>query len=248
MKRKIFLIVSGDEDKKKRYTELIRKLINDVTVYHATDGSTALAKLKNAPPHVVITDVDLPKVSGLQLIDYILKDVAFSNIAILIMDQLPKSESFMDELVTGRIQYLEGNANEDEFSRCVTRALNFATHGEKAALFHARFLAQGDVLMSEGDKAEFVYILKSGRLSAYQTVNNKQVVLGNIEPGEFVGEMAYINGEPRSATVVALSQCELIEVPMGSFDIILYKRPAWAKSLVHVLSKRLKQANAAIGD
>jgi CRP-like cAMP-binding protein len=78
-------------------------------------------------------------------------------------------------------------------------------------------------------------------------INDKKVILGNVESGEFVGEMAYINNEPRSATIEATSNAQLIEVPIELVDKILYKRPAWSKALMQTLSKRLKNANKAAG-
>ncbi|MCB0415661.1 MAG: Crp/Fnr family transcriptional regulator, partial [Bdellovibrionales bacterium] len=59
-------------------------------------------------------------------------------------------------------------------------------------------------------------------------------------------EMAYINGEPRSADVVALSDCELIEFGVDRLDSLLFKKPSWSKALMKTLSKRLKRANEAI--
>ena len=89
-------------------------------------------------------------------------------------------------------------------------------------------------------------ILKSGQLQAFNTIDEQKVILGNVEIGEFVGEMAYINNEPRSAYIEALSDAQLIEVPIELVDKILFTRPAWSKSLMQTLSRRLKNANRAI--
>jgi CRP/FNR family cyclic AMP-dependent transcriptional regulator len=58
--------------------------------------------------------------------------------------------------------------------------------------------------------------------------------------------MAYINKEPRSACIEALTDAQLIEVPIGLVDKILYKRPAWSRALLQTLSKRLKNANKVV--
>ena len=131
----------------------------------------------------------------------------------------------------------------DQFipGRGIDCALQFS-HG-KVSRFYIRFLARGDVLIREGDHAEFVYILKHGELSAWREREGRRVELGKIEPGEFVGEMAYINGEPRTANVEALTECELVEIPLGSLDRLLHARPTWAKSLLYTLAKRLQEAN-----
>lgn len=151
------------------------------------------------------------------------------------------------ELVMGKIYFLDEDLKDNEFAHLLAKALNFTTHSESAS-FYLRYLAAGDLLMKEGEKAEYVYILKTGQLQAFNYINGKKVVLGNVETGEFVGEMAYINNEPRSAFIEALSDAQLIEIPIELVDKILYKRPAWSKALMQTLSKRLKNANKAIGN
>lgn len=45
------------------------------------------------------------------------------------------------------------------------------------------------------------------------------------------------------ATVQAIGDCELIEIPMGTLDMVLFSKPAWSKALVATLSRRLKRSN-----
>jgi CRP/FNR family cyclic AMP-dependent transcriptional regulator len=149
---------------------------------------------------------------------------------------------FMDEVVTGQVQFLSGTGKVAIFNNLVTRALNWVSHEDKS-IYHLRFLAPQEQLIREGEAADFVYILKTGELKAYKTDGSEEVLLGKIHPGEFVGEMAYINGEARSANVMSLTDCELIEIPSASLDAVLFSRPAWSKALLKTLSKRLKNSN-----
>jgi CRP-like cAMP-binding protein len=107
-------------------------------------------------------------------------------------------------------------------------------------------VAPNEFLFKEGEIAKHVFIVKRGRLRAMKGRGEKQITLGEIGAGEFVGEMAHINHEPRSASVQALEDCELIEIPFGSLDMVLFSRPAWSQALVLTLSKRLKSTNAAL--
>ena len=104
-------------------------------------------------------------------------------------------------------------------------------------------LSKGDVLIREGEKAEFVYLLQKGRLRAVHFEGAEERLLGGVEPGEFVGEMAYINQELRSATVIADEESELVEIPIQYVDQILFQKPSWAKALMRTLSRRLKRTN-----
>jgi CRP-like cAMP-binding protein len=163
-------------------------------------------------------------------------------LAIIIIGHPPEEEKYLDEIVNGKIYFIEEKIVEEEFAYFLAKALNFTSHSQPAD-FHLRYLSSGEVLINEGDKADFVYILKHGQLRAFTIVNNKKFILGYIEIGEFVGEMSYINDEPRSASIEAITDAQLIEVPIGNVDKILLKRPAWSKALMQTLSRRLKNTN-----
>jgi DNA-binding response OmpR family regulator len=240
--KKVFLIASAAPDRLKWFEESIRKHVKDPTIFVANDAIDASNKLSNVPPHVLITDVDLPKAIPLKLVEHATSHRGTEATAIIISGVLPDEERFIDQLVTGKVQYLTKERDEAEFDKALMRALNFSAH-QQPSDFYVRFLAAEDVLLNEGDKVEFVYFVKKGRLRAVKKSAEGEIKLGHIEVGEFVGEMGYINGERRSASVIADSNCELIEVPVGTFDAVLYQRPSWSKALMITLAKRVKAAN-----
>ncbi len=241
--KKIFLAVSSSETKLQWIQTIIARHYSKAVVFTAHDGLTAISKLKNAPPHVLITDLDLPKLPGIKLVDQALLVRDAENMAIVIAAHPPYEGEHLDEIVTGRVQYFTVENDEAELVQCLTKALNFSAAGSQNTEFRLRFLAPGEQLLRVGEKAEFVYFVKKGQLKAYRESSGEETVLGLIEYGEFVGEMAFINGEPRSANVRALSDCELIEVPIGMFEKVLFKRPSWSKALMLTLTRRLKAAN-----
>lgn len=240
--KKLFLIVSESEKKLRWYYDVIERHFGKPTIFNATDGLMALSKLENAPPHLLVIDVDLPKMTGLQVVDRILEMKELESTAIVLIGKIPEKERYLDELVTGKIQFLSDEYNESEATKCLAKGLNFSSH-KGVAEFYLKFLTKGDVLLKEGDKADFVYFVKKGQLRAFKQKDGSELTLGYIDFGEFVGEMAYINGEPRSANVDALTDCELIEVPVGTFEKVLFSRPSWSKALMTTLSKRVKAAN-----
>ncbi|MBK7960387.1 MAG: cyclic nucleotide-binding domain-containing protein [Bdellovibrionales bacterium] len=242
--RKTFLIVTRDKTRQELYAYVINKHIAGAQIFIAQDGVEASSKMTNVPPHIVILDYDLAKISGPQLVQLILKTKELEKTAIIITS-IPSEDQYVDQVVTGKIQMLENAQKEKEFNSCLARALNFVSHGDVAE-YYLRFLAPKDILIKEGETADYVYIVRKGRLRAYNLENDKDVTLGFVEAGEFVGEMAYINGESRTAHVEAVTDCELIEVPIGTLEHILFQRPSWSKALMVTLSKRLKSANKSI--
>lgn len=241
--KKVFTLIAVDAGKRAAIEERIKKHVEDCVIYSAGEYPEGLQKVKNVPPHVVLTEHDLPKGKPGQIVESILADEDLKFTAIIILSPLPQRERYLDELVTGRVQFLEDTKQETDFGPTLSKALNLATQAQPAD-FRLRFLQPGDVLIKEGDRGGEVYIVKKGTLRAVQNKTGTRVELGNIEAGEFVGEMAYFNGEPRMATVEAVTECELVEIPNGTFEKILFQRPAWSKTLLQTLSKRLKRTTA----
>lgn len=242
--RRIFLVASGSIEVRQKTVELIESHISSTTIFNAQDGSEALLKLENAPPHVLFIEPNLNKNSGWQIVDHLLEDRKFKETAIIILSPVPEQERYTDEVVVGRVQYIE-LTNEEYLVKGITKALNYVSHGEVGE-FYLRFLAPGDILIREGEKAQFVYLVRRGSLRAYVRRDKEAVTIGSIQEGEFVGEMAYISKEPRSADVIAVSDCELIEIPMDHLDQLLFQKPSWAKALMITLSNRVKRANEVL--
>src|SRR5579883_1870782 len=159
--KKVFLVITDDPGKQKFFTTMIGKHLPESTVFTAPDVSMGTIKLRNAPPHVLIVDYDVPKIKDSQLIDSVLVDKKMKEVAILVADHLPEKEKYLDEMVIGKIQFC-GKQDEDEFVHCLVRALNYSSHGKESE-FYTRFLAKGDILIQEGAKADLVFIVRTGK-------------------------------------------------------------------------------------
>lgn len=219
----------------------IEERVTEALFFLASDGSEAFQKITNDPDQIVILDADLPKATGREVIERVIASDKYQKTAMILLSEIPDEEAFVDEVVVGRVQFVASALDETAFARALSKVLSYRSNGDKAE-FSLRHLSAGDLLIKQGDKADFVYILKSGQMQAEVVQDGMKRILGQVELGEFVGEMAYINGEPRMANVVANSECELIEIPIDQLDHILFQRPSWSKALLKTLSKRVKKA------
>lgn len=107
-------------------------------------------------------------------------------------------------------------------------------------------IKSGDVLIKEGDVGNIMYWVVEGSLKVHRKQDGQQVDLGVISQHELVGEMSFLDDKPRSATVEALEDCKLLPIPNGKFSEVLNSQPRWFKSLVKVLSDRLRQTNLKV--
>lgn len=240
--KRIFLVASDNPQRAEFFKNTIQNSIMNTTIYLARDGSEAMAKIENDPPHTLIIDRNLPKVSGDKIMEAVFSIKTLANTSLILVGKMPEQEIFLDDVVTGRLQFLTDANDLVEFTQTLARALNYWSHTEPQDFF-LRFLAPNEMLLKKGDGAEHVYIVRKGRLRATTTADGNVVELGLIHPGEFVGEMSYITKAPRSADVMAETDCELIEIPINTFEKVLYQKPGWAKALMVTLSNRLKTAN-----
>lgn len=99
----------------------------------------------------------------------------------------------------------------------------------------------------EGDQAEAMYVLESGRVAVIKQARGGPVVLRQLGVGDCFGEMALVDIAPRSASVQALEDCRAIEIPVASL-MKLYERDVEQFALIEMnmareISRRLREAD-----
>lgn len=108
----------------------------------------------------------------------------------------------------------------------------------------ARRFRRGSMLFREGEDAEHVLIVRAGRVKVSSfTADGREILLAVRGPGELLGELSAIDGEPRSATASALEQVDVLSVPAEDFRSFLEMRPRVTVSLMQMLSRKLRDAD-----
>ena len=110
-------------------------------------------------------------------------------------------------------------------------------------------LAAKETLFHKGEHAIALYGVMKGRLKASASgADGKEVVFGLMDPGEVIGEIALLDSEPRSATVVAMEASELLCLDRRDFLPFLEKHPRVAIELAGVLASRLRRLSEVMED
>lgn len=107
-------------------------------------------------------------------------------------------------------------------------------------------LVAGDVLFREGDEPTTGFLVESGELEISTTIHGKAIVLSHLRPGDLLGEMAVFDGEPRSATATALSDCVLFPIDRTQISERLEKADPIIRALLEGQVKRYRGAIQAI--
>ncbi len=103
-------------------------------------------------------------------------------------------------------------------------------------------------VVMEGAEGDSLFILVEGLLQVYvkQGPDGKNVNVGQVNAGEFIGEFSLLTGEKRSATVITDTSCVLYEIEKSKIESILEKRPQLALVLSDFLADRKLRAAKAM--
>ncbi|HMK99509.1 MAG TPA: cyclic nucleotide-binding domain-containing protein [Acidimicrobiales bacterium] len=134
----------------------------------------------------------------------------------------------------GRARKMELLASMAMFSACSRREL-----GQVAAVAVQGELPEGAVLTRQGQKGGLAYVIGQGEAEVVRDGRR----LASLGPGDVVGELSLIDGEPRSATVRALTPLQVLEINADDLRRLLRKAPGVRRKLLEALSERLRKAD-----
>ncbi len=102
---------------------------------------------------------------------------------------------------------------------------------------------ENEVLFEEGAANDGMYILRSGKLKIYQIKEEEEILFAYLEPGAILGEMAFFENKPRSASAKAVMDSEVTVIDLTDFKKLLKQIPGWFVIMMRSLSARLRQTN-----
>ena len=105
----------------------------------------------------------------------------------------------------------------------------------------------GQVIFREGDPADCMYVLLTGEVELTKRGEHGKTMLRTVnQVNDFFGEMALIDGKPRSATATAITMTVLVSVDGATFENLLLTNGKFAVKIIKVLSERIRSANLQI--
>jgi len=118
---------------------------------------------------------------------------------------------------------------------------------EIATVAKPRRYDKNEVVFHEDESGDVFCLIREGRVKITMiSPEGKEIILSVIEPGEFFGEMSLLDNEPRSATVVALEDLELMTIWRNDFLQLLSENFSITKKILAEISRRLRTASDRI--
>ncbi len=107
---------------------------------------------------------------------------------------------------------------------------------------------KNSVILFEDDPGDALYIVSAGQVKVVLIgEDGREVILSVLGDGDFFGEMALIDDEPRSAHVIAMKDSQLLVLRRDDFQAQLVAQPKIGLKLLRVLVQRLRRADEKIG-
>jgi len=96
-------------------------------------------------------------------------------------------------------------------------------------------IKDGDPILEEGTWAYYAYVLKAGKAKVFKNIDGKPVLLGTLNQGDIFGEVAFLGGAKRTASVIADGDVEVDMIPRDSFFDALNQLPRGLRSKLNAL-------------
>lgn len=115
------------------------------------------------------------------------------------------------------------------------------------AMIFRKFVNNEIIVHEDDDESQTFFIIVQGKVNvAVLTPEGKQTILATLRKDDFFGEMSILDGEPRSASVIAASECKLFMLYRKPFLGILKRYPQITIQMLITMSRRLRRSNKHI--
>lgn len=99
---------------------------------------------------------------------------------------------------------------------------------------------RGQVIFAEGEPSTYLYIVAKGDVAIVKEGKGRLSPISTVGEKDFIGELSMFNDEPRSATAIALQDCELVVIKKSEIRKVLRSCPEWVSNIMVTISDRLR--------
>ena len=118
-----------------------------------------------------------------------------------------------------------------------------------AAVAKRRRFGRGQAIFHKDDPGESLFIIEGGSVLIYlPSPQGADLTLAVLGAGDFFGDLALLDGGPRSASATALEETETLALDRADFTAVLQSRPQSAMAVLAAVAQRLREADEMAGD
>ena len=109
-----------------------------------------------------------------------------------------------------------------------------------------RVFRDGEILCRQGERGDHMFVIQEGQVEVVTANGSRETRLAVLGEGDFIGEMAVFEKEPRSATVRALGEVRALTVDKKNLLRRVAEDPTLAFRVIKTLSKRVRELNEEV--
>lgn len=129
----------------------------------------------------------------------------------------------------------------------ILRGLQPSEQEQVKHLARRRLFRPNDVIFQKGDPGDCLHIIQKGRVKiCVVDERGAELVFALLSEGDLLGEMAVLDGQPRSATAIAFGETETLCIERGAFLDFLRTSPRASASIISLLCRRLRETDRTL--
>jgi CheY-like chemotaxis protein len=215
-------------------------------VITATNSNEARLKFSNEKFDMVVIDMEVHGLKAIDFVESIRRKEALKNMR----DNIPvlvtnKTSTEFAEDFSGleNINFLETPFSKVDFKK---KLFTFSGNSDIIST-NTKLISKGEYLITEGGVSHEMFWILSGKFIITKlNQDDNNVVISEVNTGELVGEMSFLDSLPRSASVKAIEDSEVLVIPHKKFIDVLDGQPRWFRALMQTMSQRLRSSNKMI--
>ncbi len=128
---------------------------------------------------------------------------------------------------------------------------NFSDEWKTRFLEYAVFknYAKGTLIFSEGDESDGMFLIEEGKVKVFMSdESGKEMLIALLGPGEIVGEVAALDGRPRTASVAAVENTRVARIGLSEFKQFLQENADMALDIIQILTSRIRDHATSISN
>jgi CheY-like chemotaxis protein len=238
--------VDPDPVLRQALADALQREYPDLQVRGFASARDALAWVRENPVAAVVTELDFEHgMTGLDLIQYLRRPGA-DEVQIIATSAHDRREVGAEHLGRLDVLFVPKPINLPFVVGMVAGTLGHGARRHTALA--TRRLEDGEVLFREGSRGTEVFVVRSGSLRITRQNGVRELEVGTADPGDMVGEIAFVHQAPRSATLTAVGPTEVAVLDLEQFRTYLEGQPAWLRTMLHSLVGHLRETSERLAE
>ena len=195
--------------------------------------------IKDKPTVFILSITDSNIKDLLKFIKEVRSNLLIENTPIIVLGNRSTLETYSADLDKWNVSFVPKAIRIPYFMGVLSNAIAQA----ETVDVKVETLKAGQVLFNEGDKADKLYIVKSGLFQIFKHIDGDIFNIGEVKELEVIGEMSIVDKAPRSASARAIDESEVYILNIDNLESYLEVQPFWLKMILSAVINRLRITN-----